>query len=93
MVLATSKDAIQLEETGLWAGQGLNHGARHVVECHLSQENRIRNELNDVASTIHQSPAVGSTGTVTVVVTVLVRNVSVSAAGGAGSRVTSRVKM
>jgi len=33
---------------------------------------------------------VGSTGTVTVVVTVLVRNTVVSATGGAGSRVTSK---
>ena len=35
--------------------------ARHVIGCHLTQEARVKNALDDVASTINQSlPTLGA---------------------------------
>ena len=33
---------------------GLKNRARHVIDCHLSQVTRIKNEFDDVATAIHQ---------------------------------------
>jgi hypothetical protein len=33
---------------------GLMDSARHVIGCHLTQETRVQNEFDDLASTIHQ---------------------------------------
>jgi hypothetical protein len=39
--------------------QGLMDSARHVIGCHSTQETRVQNACDDVASTIHQSLAGG----------------------------------
>ena len=43
----------------MWRVLRLMDSARHVVGCHLTQQTRVQNGFDDVASTIHQSLGAG----------------------------------
>ena len=44
---------------GYTCGKGLMDSAHHVIGCRLTQETRVQNALDDMASTVHQSLTCG----------------------------------
>jgi hypothetical protein len=54
-LVATSERASLADLKQLLSWQGLTHSARHVIGCRISQDTRVQNAFDDVASTIYQS--------------------------------------